>query len=133
MAGHSGGGIIQHTENHIGFVVNGIDNACHSGGKERGVSNKCKLNCIWIRPVESLRHRNAGSHAKTSVYHIQRHCIAQGIATDISTKIAFSRSKCTLYGIEGGTMRTSCAKNRRTNWKCRQIGTIHSGLLRRIS
>ena len=121
MAGHSGGGIVQQDENHPGIVVQCIDNPSHTRCKEGRVTDKRKVDAIRICPVHPLCHRHTGTHAQAGIDHIQRHCIAQRITSNVTAEIRFFTLHCDLDRIEGSPVRASGTEYRRAD---RQSGCI---------
>ena len=126
MACHGSRGIIQHTKNHIRFIVQTIHYPGHTGCKKGGISNECKTLSIFMRPMKSLCHRNTGSHTKTGIHHVKRHGISQCITSNVTTKISFLSFHCLLHCIKRSSVRAAGTKNRRSHRKLWQVRKINS-------
>ena len=126
VAGHGGRGIIQNDQGHIGLIIYGIDNSGDGRSKKCGISHKCKAGGIRLYPAEALRHIYACTHAKAGINHIERHGVSECVAADIPAEYGLLPLHGLLYGIEGGSVRTSRTEDRRPYRKLGNRGMVRS-------
>ena len=121
MSGHGGGRIIQYDQDHVSLVVNGIDNAGDRGGEECGISDESETRGVRLDFPDTLGNVQSGSHTETGVDHIKRHSVAKSITSDITTENRLLSFHGFFDCIERSSVRTSGAKYRWTDRKCRRL------------
>ncbi len=121
MTRHRGCGIIKDNQSHVSLVINSIYDTRYSRSKECGIAYKCKALGIGLNSADSLCDAETRTHAKTGINHIKRHGVAQSVAADVACKYRLLALHRLLDGIEGSSVRTSCAQYRRTHRKLRSI------------
>ena len=128
MTRHRGSGIVQHADDHVGGVVDGVDHTGDTGSKEGGVTRKGERDRIGIHMVEALRHRDARAHTQAGVDHVERHGVAEGITADIAAEIRLFSLHRALDRVEGSAVRTACAQDRRAHGRLGSGGKINTAL-----
>ncbi len=127
MAGHCGGGIVQHHKGHICLIVNRIYHTGDGCCKEGRVSHEGEAGGVRLNVSHALSNAKASPHAEAGVHHVKGHGVAHGVAADISAENCFSTLHCPFYRIEGGTMGTTGAKHWRTDWQRRHFFFLLKG------
>ena len=115
VAGHGGGGVIEHDEREFRLVVNGVDDAGQGGGKERGIADEGKAGAVRFEMADALGDAETRAHAQAGIHHVQRHGVAQRVAADIPAEDGFAAFHGLLDGIEGGAVRTAGTQHGRTH------------------
>ena len=122
MAGHRGGGIVQHHQSEFRLVVDGIHDTGQGRGEECGIPDKRKAGTVRLQMADALGDTEAGAHAQAGIHHVQRNGIAERVTADIPAEDGFPALHGLFDGIEGGPVRTAGAEHRRADRKGRRSG-----------